>query len=936
MSLELIYTSVPQGINPNSRGFCTAAATSGMSRPVIMRLEALSGYEFRYSISDDRVAENPVNFAHTQINTGTATRSVLSRVAYCGTDYSNRINKIAHHFLLDPGEQLLQGPAWMILQMRDQIFYERWTKEAQYLEGRNLTDLLSNNEQPAECTCKHWAKITGDAGWAGVLAKAFKDNKRVPAFVVFDSSLAQDDMLQLFRESLQVLPPQERWAVGFATYYTALPAGCQYHWRGIFSGSPASQEIMRFSGAKVIDLTKPLSQAPDNEYTEAARNGKSIGQGRVQLLIPAGRGDRADEEHRGPRITFADDSDTNIDEKLTPKPATWADRPIRFREERRPKIAGSNRSVPIPVSRQPNRKYHILWFGSAAICLLMLFLVVALWPGPEGSSTGSEGSNGIEPGISSPPSAVSQKANGTGPEQPPVINPIQKARTEWGNLYKKIDKAHPEQGQIDELVKKIEHGPLKNDEDIKEKIDKLKETRQAIDEHHKNKEDFDKKFNDLEKRYKKICEYGVSEKEIGSFISEAESIKDDAKKLSSTNILSIPPPDRQVSYDKIPSKIDDMIKKAKAIRDDLKQPIAALEHEKVDGNKRKVVNPMKRSNPGEGKWFFEVGRSAYIVGLPRSILWHDLTLDIINEGKLIKISKKVPPLSSPFLSCSLERQHSKVQLKVEDVVQDNAPNAEQYRKMIKHFVVEVAEKTQNGEWAIYQCALGNAPAEEEIEMGFTRVRVGNKEYRQTWGNKTANYPCPWPNRLIVRTGPQNVWPTDRPTWLFLSAEKAELELSKAKAKDKLEIKLISETVRELHERIKPLSNKEKELIRELKAAERQKNSLENERARLQEDLKKIKDDNDAKNKKVGEIRNKEGEIRNKVGEIRNKEGEIKKIREEFKPIKADISALKREYDAKAKFEIVDPWGRVVKRFRVTIKDQINRPKELGEWKNNEK
>jgi hypothetical protein len=932
MSLELIYTSVPQGINSNTRGFCTAAATSGMSRPVIMRLESLSGYEFRYSISDDRVGLNPVNFAHTQINTGTATRSVLSRVAYCGTDYSNRINKIAHHFLLEPGEQLLQGPAWMMLQMRDQIFYDSWTKEAQYLEGRTLTDLLSNNEQPAECTCKHWAKITGDAGWAGVLAKAFKDNKRLPAFVVFDSSLPHGDMLRLFQESLQVLPPAERWGVGFATYYTALPAGCQYHWRGIFSGSPASQEMMRFSGAKVIDLTQPLSQAPDDEYTEAARDGKSIGQGRVQLLIPAGREERADEEPREPRITLADDSDTNIDEKLTPKQATWADRPIRFREGRQPQIPSSNRSVPVPISHRPNRKYHILWFGSATICLLMLSLVVVLWP-KESLPVPVDG-NGTDSSVSSPPSTVSQKDNDARSKQPTVIDPIQENREKFESLYRKIDKSHPTQDQIDQL-NKLANGSLKDHRDIKDLKGKIAKLEETLKNYLGAKNKLDKDIKDLTNRYTKIKKYDVSVGEIAVFVSDAELVKADAKKLSSTNTSKIPP------------EIDTMIQKAEDIRKvlkDLERAICMLPRKDVEEIKRKTVGPMKRSNPGKGEWFFEVGRSVHIVNLPNEILQHNFMLNIKGEKTFQIVEAVNPPSPSlPFLECSFELQHGQVLLKVDDIVKGDTDKSALYRKMIRHFVIEVAEKTRDGKWIVYQCALEEATLEEEIKMGFTAFKDQKKVYRQTRGNKPTHYLCPWPERLIIRQleRSEDTWPTDRDNWRPIKTEKAELEISrKSGTNGVLEITLISKTIHNLHEEIKTPSDKENKLSKEKRTDEDQKRKLEFERDQLEEELRNLqKGDKEAVKAKKEEIKKKKEAIKKKKEaiEVKNKEIKRKKeaieknVQERFNLIKKDISALKGEFAAKAKFEIVDPWGRVVKRFRVTIEDQINHPKELGEW-----
>lgn len=269
MSLELIYTSVPRGLGPGSSGFCTAAATGGMSRQVVTRLEALSGYQFHFNLSDPRAAENPVNWAHTQVRIGAETLSVLSRIAYSGADYSGRTNKIAHHFLLEHGEQLANGPAWMMMEMAREVFVAGYGGEPRNLPKRDLRTLLPADARPPE-PATTWQSQTGDAGWAGMLVKAFRENPKVPAFVIFAPG---QELLPLFEESLALLPPDERWQVGFATYYTALPAGCQYHWRGIIAGSSAAKEIQRFPNATVIDLTTAVGGAPDNMFTQAARTG---------------------------------------------------------------------------------------------------------------------------------------------------------------------------------------------------------------------------------------------------------------------------------------------------------------------------------------------------------------------------------------------------------------------------------------------------------------------------------------------------------------------------------------------------------------------------------------------------------------------------------------------------------------------------------------
>ena len=272
MSLELIYTSAPRGLNSTVSGFCAVAATGGMSRQVQATLEGLSGYQFHFNLSDPSADRNPVNFAHTRVRIGGEMRSVLSRIAFAGADYSGRTNKIAHHVLLERGEQLPGGPAWMMMAMASGVFVAGWEAEPKHLDKRSMASILSNEPRPPE-PATTWEAVTGDTGWGGALAQAFRTNPKVPAYVVFEPG---QELLPLFEESLALLPPEERWQVAFATYYTTLPAGCHYHWRGVVAGSRAAQEVRRFPNATVIDLTSALGPAADSPFTEAARTGQVL------------------------------------------------------------------------------------------------------------------------------------------------------------------------------------------------------------------------------------------------------------------------------------------------------------------------------------------------------------------------------------------------------------------------------------------------------------------------------------------------------------------------------------------------------------------------------------------------------------------------------------------------------------------------------------
>lgn len=270
---EVVYTSAPSGLRPGASGFCTVAATRGISKRDQLALESLSGYEFAFGISDARAADNPPCFLHTTVASGVGRRHVLSRVAFAGADHTGRSNKIAHHLLLDADEELEDGPAAVIHRLeRSDAWTKRWEEAPRELETAALRERLGPplRRGPARA----WAERTGDAGWAGALARAFRARPDVPAFVVFEPGT---DVLSLFAESLAVLPPEERWKVAFSTYFAgALPPDVACQWRAVLAGSTATALCARFPAATVIDLTRPLPAPTEDEFSDAARQGASL------------------------------------------------------------------------------------------------------------------------------------------------------------------------------------------------------------------------------------------------------------------------------------------------------------------------------------------------------------------------------------------------------------------------------------------------------------------------------------------------------------------------------------------------------------------------------------------------------------------------------------------------------------------------------------
>jgi hypothetical protein len=266
MSQELVYTSVPTGLNPGSKGFCTVAITAGLGATWSEKLESLSGYRPIFPLGDPNSSRNPVNFSHWRINLGGKTRSVLSRVAFAGADYSQRSNKIAHHIVLDPSELSAAGPAWMMLQCG--FMRTEWTETPQQFSAGPALPRGESNPR----ICAAWAGSMGDAGWAGALAESFAKDPAKPAYLIYAPGT---NVLELFDESLSLLPPEQRWTLTFSTFFTDLPLNLTCAWRAVVAGTPAATAAMRLGArALVLDLTKPAEGAPPaGIYADAARTG---------------------------------------------------------------------------------------------------------------------------------------------------------------------------------------------------------------------------------------------------------------------------------------------------------------------------------------------------------------------------------------------------------------------------------------------------------------------------------------------------------------------------------------------------------------------------------------------------------------------------------------------------------------------------------------
>ncbi len=265
MSQELLYTSAARGLKPGSRGFCTVLTTQGMAAPLTTALEGLSGYRPVYPTGDARADRNPVVYSHLKLQSSGRAVNVLSRIADFGLDYSQRANKLAHHVVLDRTELLPGGPA-NLLSMRG-FMRDEWSGEPTVIALKPV----KRETDPPSGVCRAWQELTGDAGWAGVLAESFL---QAPDRLVVLLFAPGQDILPLFNEAISLLPVERRWDVTFSTYFTGLATGTTCTWRAIVQDSKDAHESLRFVNALRLDLTsRSLGRATGGPLVDAARSG---------------------------------------------------------------------------------------------------------------------------------------------------------------------------------------------------------------------------------------------------------------------------------------------------------------------------------------------------------------------------------------------------------------------------------------------------------------------------------------------------------------------------------------------------------------------------------------------------------------------------------------------------------------------------------------
>ncbi len=239
--LELVNTSLPNGLIPGTHGFATVAMTKGLPDALRHRLEALCAYTHKTSAHDaSYYSQNPVNWFHAVLPQG---EHVLGRVAASDFDYTGRTNRLAR-LLVFPGREMPAVGGAAILKNETADLSAPWSGDPRYLPAdKAKTARLAALQPPTFSSPENWTSLFGPDG--AQLAQRFawqleKNLKGGGKPIYFKTSAAFDQngtkLLGLFADIIDLLPAELRTSVTFSTYPDAFPAGTNCLLRGAFDG----------------------------------------------------------------------------------------------------------------------------------------------------------------------------------------------------------------------------------------------------------------------------------------------------------------------------------------------------------------------------------------------------------------------------------------------------------------------------------------------------------------------------------------------------------------------------------------------------------------------------------------------------------------------------------------------------------------------------
>jgi len=218
---ELIYTSAPRGLRAGTSGYCTVAQTAGLREDLAAALERRSLF------AHEPKGESPVYFSFRNVTVGGGSWRVLTRALDAGLDFTGRRHFLAHHLVLDSGEELpgIQ-PADLLLGWKG--WRDCWKGAPEELAKPSAEDSWKGVPS-IRLPAREWKRVTGDAGWA------IEPHRLASPVGWLAAHLSSAEMLRLMGESTAILEATQRgksWLVPLEVGGPANPVAKESLWAG--------------------------------------------------------------------------------------------------------------------------------------------------------------------------------------------------------------------------------------------------------------------------------------------------------------------------------------------------------------------------------------------------------------------------------------------------------------------------------------------------------------------------------------------------------------------------------------------------------------------------------------------------------------------------------------------------------------------------------
>jgi hypothetical protein len=237
---QVVYTSSESGIRPGKSGYCIVAATSGVDKFILSKIEKIS--EFSHEQSKKYLYDRI--YSLQRIELAGLILHVLTRSIDAGFDFSGRTNYISHHLIFSEQEVCsIKNPC--------DVFrgWDGWLNNWQ--NGISKTVKFNSNDvniipESTLFPCKSWRAIIGD------FAAALTPNYIIKETPMVVDRLKPDEVLALIHESLELKSildlsnncNSSLWDITFTTSGVSEESNRQFLWCFKY-GKPGDENSLR-------------------------------------------------------------------------------------------------------------------------------------------------------------------------------------------------------------------------------------------------------------------------------------------------------------------------------------------------------------------------------------------------------------------------------------------------------------------------------------------------------------------------------------------------------------------------------------------------------------------------------------------------------------------------------------------------------------------